>query len=622
MQGPDDYTFDVCVSDGTLSDCEPITVTVNDPNEAPVLTAIGSKNVDELVQLSFTATATDADLPPQTLTYSLSGQPSGASITTGGAFTWTPTEAQGPGPYSFDVCVSDSIDDDCELITVTVNEVNVAPVLDAIGDKNADELVELAFTATAADADIPVQTLTFSLSGEPAGAGITAGGDFTWTPAEAQSPGSYPFDVCVSDGIFSDCETITVAVGEENAAPVLDPIGNKNVDELVQLSFTATAADEDLPPQTLTFGLVDGPAGASITNGGAFTWTPTEAQGPGSYPFDVCVNDGSLDDCETITVTVNEVNVAPILATIGNKNVNELVQLSFTANAADTDIPVQPLTFSLSGEPIGASITAGGDFTWTPTEDQGPDSYPFDVCVSDGVAVDCETITVTVSDVDQAPVLSPIGDQTIDELAELAFTAEAADADLPAQTLTFSLSGEPAGAAIDPDTGAFSWTPTEAQGPGTYPFDVCVSDGGLDDCETITVTVNEINIAPVLDAVGNKDVDELEELAFTATAADEDLPAQTLTFGLVDAPAGAVISSGGDFTWTPTEAQGPGSYPFDVCVSDGELSDCETITVAVAEVNSPPALDAIGNQQAKELYELNFTATAVDPDLPANTPFL
>ena len=68
MQGPDDYTFDVCVSDGTLSDCEPITVTVNDPNEAPVLTAIGSKNVDELVQLSFTATATDADLPAQPLT--------------------------------------------------------------------------------------------------------------------------------------------------------------------------------------------------------------------------------------------------------------------------------------------------------------------------------------------------------------------------------------------------------------------------------------------------------------------------------------------------------------------------------------------------------------------------
>jgi hypothetical protein len=35
---------------------------------------------------------------------------------------------------------------------------------------------------------------------------------------------------------------------------------------------------------------------------------------------------------------------------------------------------------------------------------------------------------------------------------------------VPAQTLTFSLVGAPTGATIDGTTGAFSWTPTEAQG--------------------------------------------------------------------------------------------------------------------------------------------------------------
>src|SRR5262249_55799461 len=35
--------------------------------------------------------------------------------------------------------------------------------------------------------------------------------------------------------------------------------------------------------------------------------------------------------------------------------------------------------------------------------------------------------------------------------------------------LTYSLdAGAPAGAGIDPDTGAFSWTPTAGQGPATY----------------------------------------------------------------------------------------------------------------------------------------------------------
>ena len=305
-------------------------------NTAPVLDPIGSQSVDELVQLAFTATATDADIPAQTLTFSLNGTvPSGANITAGGDFTWTPTEAQGPNDYTFDVCVTDDDPEplnDCGPITVTVHEVNVAPSLDAIGNKSVIGETELSFTATASDEDIPAQTLEFSLSGEPAGASITTGGAFTWTPTEAQSPGTYPFEVCVSDGIVSDCEPITVTVNN-NTAPVLTAIGSKNVDELVQLSFTATATDVDLPAQPLTYSLNGQPSGAAITTGGAFTWTPTEAQGPGPYSFDVCVSDSIDDDCENITVTVNEVNVAPELDAIGDKSVTELTLLSFTATA-------------------------------------------------------------------------------------------------------------------------------------------------------------------------------------------------------------------------------------------------------------------------------------------------
>jgi D-ribose pyranose/furanose isomerase RbsD len=223
--------------------------------------------------------------------------------------------------------------------------------------------------------------------------------------------------------------------------------------------------------------------------------------------------------CETITVTVNEVNVSPVLGAIGNKTVNELALLTFTATATDSDIPVQTLTFSLANGlagqvPAGASIDSStGVFTWTPTEVQGPGTYTFDVCVSDGVATVCETITVTVNEVNVAPVLLPIGNKTTDELVVLTFTATATDADLPANTLTFTLAdgaeGQvPTGASINPSTGLFTWTPTAAQGPGTYTFDVCVSDGVATVCETITVTVNEVNVSPVLGAIGSKTVND------------------------------------------------------------------------------------------------------------------
>jgi len=608
-QGGASYPVTITVADNgpcICTDFETISITVNETNVAPVLAPIGSKTVNELALLTFTATATDGDLPANTLTFSLVGAPTGAAINPStGVFTWTPTEAQGPGSYPVTVKVCDngtpSLCDE-ELITITVNEVNVAPVLAAIGNKSVNELALLTFTASATDGDLPANTLTFSLgAGAPAGAAIDPStGMFTWTPAEDQGPGTYTFTVKVCDDgtpVLCDEEEIEVTVNEVNVAPVLAAIGNKSVNELALLTFTASATDGDIPANTLTFSLVGAPAGASINpSTGVFTWTPTEGQGPGSYPVTVKVCDNgtpSLCDEELITITVNEVGAAPVLAPIGNKTVNELALLTFTATATDDD-PGTVFAFSLVGAPAGAVIDpVTGVFTWTPTEGQGPGTYTFTVKVcDDGTPVLCdeEEIEVTVNEVNTAPVLATIGDQSVTELTLLTFTATATDGDLPANTLAFSLVGAPAGAAIDPATGVFTWTPAEDQGPGSYPVTVKICDNGtpsLCDEELITITVNEVNVAPVLAPIGDKTVNELALLTFTATATDDD-PGTVFAFSLVGAPAGAAIDPAtGVFTWTPTEDQGPGSYTFTVKVCDNgtpPLCAEEEITVTVNEV--------------------------------------
>src|SRR6267143_1711042 len=405
--------------------------------------------------------------------------------------------------------------------------------------------------------------------------------------------------------------TRTITRTASNQPPVLNPLGNQTAPEEQLLSFTATATDSDLPANLLPFSVADGtsglvPVGAAIDpTTGVFTWTPTEAQGPGTFTFDVVVSDGTATDAETITVTVHEVNQAPVLGAIGTQSIDEGTLLTFTATATDPDLPANNLTFSLAAGtsglvPAGATINGStGVFSWTPTEAQGPGTFTFDVVVSDGTATDAETITVTVHEVNQAPVLGAIGTQSIDEGTLLTFTATATDPDLPANLLTFSLADGtsglvPAGATINSSTGVFSWTPTEAQGPGTFTFDVVVSDGTATDAETITVTVNEVNQAPVLGAIGTHRIDEGTLLSFTATATDPDLPANNLTFSLADGtsglvPVGAAIDpTTGVFTWTPTEAQGPGTFTFDVVVSDGTATDAETITVTVHEVNAAP----------------------------------
>jgi PKD repeat protein len=631
-QGPGVYSITVRVTDngtGNLSDFETIQVTVNEVNVAPILAAIGNRTVNEGSLLSFTATATDADIPANTLTFSLgAGAPAGAAITGAGNFTWTPTEAQGPGSYPITIIVTDNGTpalNDTETITVTVNEVNVAPVLAPIGNKSGTVGTAVTFTATATDADVPANTLTFSLgAGAPAGATINATtGAFSWTPT---ATGSFPVTVIVTDNgtpALNDTETITITVGAQpNTAPVLGAIGNKTVNELALLSFTATATDADVPAQTLTFSLGAGaPAGASITAGGAFTWTPTEAQGPGVYSITVIVTDngsGNLSDSETIQVTVNEVNVAPILAAIGNKTVNEGSLLSFTATATDADIPANTLTFSLgAGAPAGAAITAGGSFTWTPTEAQGPGVYPITVIVSDGSLSDSETIQVTVNEVSAAPILAAIGNKTVNELALLSFTATATDAD--GDPLTFSLgAGAPAGAAITA-AGAFTWTPTEAQGPGIYPITVIVSDGSSTDSETIQVTVNEVNVAPVLAQPADMTVNEGASDTQQLTATDADLPANTLTFSKVSGPLFVTVSASGLVTVSPG-SNDAGSYPVMVRVSDGLLNDTKTFNVTVIEVNGAPTADANGPYSGATGADVTFDGSgSSDPDGDALT---
>jgi hypothetical protein len=418
-QGPSDSLVTVRVKDdGTpqLGASETITIHVTEVNQAPVLAGVpASASIAELAAYTFTATATDGDLPAQPMTFSLAGTvPAGASINaTTGAFTWTPSEAQGPGSYPFSVQVSDGVATTAAAITLTVTEVNAAPVLAGVpASATIPELAAYTFTATATDSDVPAQTLTFSLVNAPDGASINATtGAFTWTPTEAQGPGSFAFSVRVNDGTANTDAAITIAVSEGNSAPVLAGVpASATIPELVAYTFTATATDADLPAQTLTFSLVGAPTGAGIdATTGAFSWTPTEAQGPGSYSFTVQVSDGSLTSSSPIALTVSEVNATPVVSGVpASVTIPELVAYSFTASATDSDVPAQTVTFSLVSAPPGASIDAStGVFGWTPTEAQGPGVYAFSVHASDGVGATDAPISITVSEV-TVPVISDL----------------------------------------------------------------------------------------------------------------------------------------------------------------------------------------------------------------------
>jgi hypothetical protein len=107
------------------------------------------------------------------------------------------------------------------------------------------------------------------------------------------------------------------------------------------------------------------------------------------------------------------------------------------------------------------------------------------------------------------------------------------------------------------------------------------------------------NQPPVLDAIGDRTVNETATLAFTISASDAD--SATMTYSASNLPQGATFDPATrNFLWTPVGGQS-GVYPsVHFQVSDGESTDYEDITITVT-VNNPLQADVNGDGAVNSL---------------------
>lgn len=222
------------------------------------------------------------------------------------------------------------------------------------------------------------------------------------------------------------------------------------------------------------------------------------------------------------------------------------------------------------------------------------------------------------------PVLAEIGDRTAAEGTLSTFTAAAADPE--GDPIVFSLfpqSRVPAGASIDPDSGVFTWTPGESQGPGSYTFKVIANDDqpGQGDQQTVTVTVEEVNQAPEVGAITDRTDDVGAAVSFTVSVSDADIPPNAITWSASGVPPGVAFHNG-QFIDSPAE---PGVYQVTVtAVDDGEpaLGGVALFTWTVVDpdgggdppVNQPPTIGSIPDRADVQGAAVSFPVTASDAD--------
>ncbi len=400
---------------------------------------------------------------------------------------------------------------------------NQAPVIQPINPQVLDRISFLAFDVIAADPDGDAFLLTAALAGEgglPHGAdfyGLTGQKNFHWSPAptvERRDPYLFTFTATETERQppLHTSITVPITIIHVNRRPLIGTIDPITVPEGTRLSFTVPAADPD--GDRLTYlaryyyyqggvrFLALGLGGALLNSAtGLFDWTPGFGQS-GVYELGLQVRDiePMMSNSRQVTITVEDVNQAPVIAPLPDVTGRRNQALSMTAIASDFD--GDALTLSADGLPLlglgadfvdqGRSAADGkhrGLFTWMP---QRSGSCTVTFTASDGKLSTSTTVRIAV--VNQAPIFTgSLVDRTVTAGQALNLTLSATDPD--GDPLTYSAVDLQTGMSLDGNTGAFSWTPTASQ-TGSYNVTFLVSDGELSDSGTVTLTVFRSQLNP------------------------------------------------------------------------------------------------------------------------------
>jgi VCBS repeat-containing protein len=326
------------------------------------------------------------------------------------------------------------------------------------------------------------------------------------TPAANQN-GTATITITVNDGTANTNTTFTLTVNAVNDAPVAvnDSYSTPKNTALAIAAPGVLSNDTDVDSTILTAALVTGPTHAAsftLNPDGSFSYTPASNYF-GADSFTYRTNDGITNsNTATVSLNVTNTNTAPV-AVNDSYSTNEDTMLTIAAAGVlsnDTDVDGNTLTAIVAVGPTHGTLVlnANGSFTYTPAANYyGPDSFTYNA--NDGTinSASPATVSLTVNPVNDAPTITSIANQTINEDAStsaLSFTI--GDVETAATSLT--VSGNSSNTTLVPTanivfggSGAsrtVTVTPAAGQS-GSANITITVNDGTNSTSTTFTLTV-------------------------------------------------------------------------------------------------------------------------------------
>jgi len=632
------------------------------PSGAPAIVSNGGADVASVtVAENQSAVTTVAAVDPEgaSLVYSIVGGVDAAFFTIN-ASTGALTFASPPsyewmldwnnnGKYDVVVSVSDGVMTDIQALSVTVSNVNEAPVIS--GSQTSYSRVEngtAVATFTASDPELNAVTWSiaggadaayFAIDAATGALRFIAAPDFELR-GDAGADNVYNVTIAASDGSLSATRALAVTVTNANEAPVIGSNGggaaaSVSVSENALAVTNVAAADPEGSAVTYSISggadasrfLIDSATGALGFLTVPDFEQPGDADGDNVYQVVVRASDGTLFDTQALSISVTDVNEGVTITFGASASVVENGTAVMTVTAQDLD--GDPVSFAISGGADSAlfgidsatgalSFIAAPNFE-APSDSDGDNVYEVEVSASDGTLSDSKSVAVTVTDQDEAIVIvsGGGGDEaaiTVNENDAEVMNLVAVDPD--GSTPGFSIMGgaDRDSFYIDPVTQVLRFhsmssdvrpdfeTPRDSDGDNVYEVIVATTNGHSVDWQTISVTVANVyeglGLGP---SVSFSALEGTGEIGAISARREAGLSLAYSITGGVDASLFSINPVTGAISWAdesdfegPRDSDGDNVYHFEVTADDGITSDIQFVTVTVGNVDEPVEILSYG----------------------------
>jgi PKD repeat protein len=503
------------------------------------------------------------------------------------------------GTYDVTITADDGELTTIERVELIINNVNQPPVV-KVRDVSVDEGDLVDIVGTIEDPDNDNLVVSYSAPLDENGRWQTMFGD----------AGVYIADIKVSDGEFNVDANITITIGEKNQAPIITstspPRAIVEIDEGTDTFFSVSVDDGDGDELFFTWIVDDAVREESSSE---FVYH-SDFNDNGTHSIMVEVSDGVDMASNEWTLVISNVNRAPVID-VAEFVIDEGETFSLSLPREDEDGDVLEYTYS---------DLFDRDGFWTPTFDDAG-AYTVIVTASDGEFEVTNVITITVTDVDRAPVIQPIDDLRVAENDIIEILLDAVDPD--GDVINFTANGLDGGMV---EGNVLSWTTSfdTVTIPNNFfsriikrvrldtfiygserDFDIVVNACGVFACSTeeFTVTVENVNRLPVIDHAETVIVREGETVSLSPVASDADDDYVTMN-----------VAKPFNREWS-TDFESAGEYYTVITAYDGRETVEKEVHIVVQNVNRAPTFEKINDYDIKEGEELSFQVAIRDPDV-------